>query len=401
MRFIQDDQFSRNNFDLVRLIAAILVVYGHAFAIMPPQPYEDALKELGLTAAHRVGLYMFFLVSGFLVTRAIERRADYVFFVKSRLLRIAPGLFVASLVSLAIAAPFSDWKISNSSHWRDAILFVTANTSLMTPIAGVDGFAVFPKNSLPQVINGSLWSIALEVKIYFFLFILHLSGILSTSRAVKIAAYVVVGGVLVLRPEWLTLQSGIHLTCASYFFAGSAAYQLRRFIPTHPALPAALVAVCIAASLGGVPASLKVPIVHASIFLGVFAIAFGTRQVELPGDYSYGIYLYAFPIQQVIAAKLPALEPNLAFAVSMTLIVPLGVASWHLVESNMLKLKDAPLNHPLLGAFLVGFVLAFVATAYKLDSNPYAPAALLVAAAVIGSALRHAMSRRQTIRGSS
>ncbi|HRE15585.1 MAG TPA: acyltransferase [Rhodocyclaceae bacterium] len=386
MNFVRDEQFFKNNFDLVRLIAAVLVVYGHAYAIMPPQQHDDLIKSIGFAPAHRVGLYMFFLVSGFLVTRAIERRPDYIFFIKSRLLRIVPGLFVSAIFALLIVAPFSAWEINNISHWRDSILFVVANTTMFFPIAGVDGFEIFQSNNLPKVINGSLWSIALEARIYFFLLLLHVSRALSSSMVLKLSTYVVVGAVLFLNPTYLQINpDSIHLTCAMYFFVGSLSYQFRKYIPTSLIFPVIFLLLCVISGFGDYfPVEMRRFFVHVSIFFIVFSIAFGSRPIVLPGDYSYGIYLYAFPIQQVVASEYPKISPDQAFGLAMLFILPAGVLSWHFVEFNMMKLKDKNLSDPLLFAFILFIVINFFIAMYLLKSDISIAIALLILAIILG-----------------
>ena len=395
LKFIRDEQFAKNNFDLVRLAAALLVVYGHAYAIMPPQTYEDVMKVIGFAPAHRVGLYMFFLVSGFLVTRAIEARRDYRFFIKSRLLRLVPGLCVSAVVTLALVAPYSSWHIVNTSHWRDAMLYVIANSTLFSPIAGVDGFGIFQNNPLPNVINGSLWSIALEARLYFLLLLLHASGALTSSGKIKTATYTLIAIGLFAKSEWLGLRpDSVHLTCAAYFYAGSLSYQLKHYIPTSPIVPATLFMSCLTIVLlsAQVPDELRRYIAHATVYFFVFALAFGSRPISLPGDYSYGIYLYSFPIQQIIAAEFPNISPGLAFGLSMTIILPAGVLSWHCVEERALKLKKKQSSSLIF--LTIAFAISFVVAQRWMGTDMLPLLALLLLALASRSVLAVARTRK-------
>ena len=74
-----------------------------------------------------------------------------------------------------------------------------------------------------------------------------------------------------------------------------------------------------------------------SVVLGPYVLLCLARALaglgRLPGDFSYGVYVYAFPCQQMLAALLGKdLQPWSFFGLSLLLVLPLGVASWYLVE---------------------------------------------------------------------
>ncbi|HJT97764.1 MAG TPA: hypothetical protein VJ696_05560, partial [Rhodanobacteraceae bacterium] len=78
--------------------------------------------------------------------------------------------------------------------------------------------------------------------------------------------------------------------------------------------------------------------------LFVFWFAYGTRWRGFNrfGDYSYGIYLWAFPMQQVAASLAPSLPSLLNTVAGFVGALPLAVASWHLIEKPALRLKQRP-----------------------------------------------------------
>lgn len=346
-----------NNFDLARLIAALLVVFGHSFALNVTSG-TDIFRLLHFTSAHRSGLYMFFLMSGFLLTQSIERGADPVFFIKSRLLRLVPGLAVSLIVTLFLIAPFSSWFPFGPAFLKEAARFFLTNLSFLGTESG--NFGVFAQNRVPGAVNGSLWSIAWEVKCYLLLFTLLISGVLR-RRSTKWAAYGVGSCLVFLFPAflWEEARGSIYHICVCFFWVGSILYQARNYVPYHWVLPVAGVA-AIYGLTDVIPSDTLNFLRWAVIALTPFSIAFCLKPIKLPGDYSYGIYVYAFSIQQILAQLYPALPPLEAFGVSMMLILPLAVLSWHLIESKMLRFKNVPLKSRSNLVFLCGFGLVFV-----------------------------------------
>lgn len=362
-KFINDQSKRNNNFDLARLIAALLVVYGHGFAINDSGGYSDILRAVKFTSSHRVGVYMFFLISGYLVTQSIERNYEPLFFIRSRLLRIVPGLFVSLVVTLLIILLISNVSIVNLLFSRDAIRFLVMNSSLIDTVSG-NFQGVFEGNKIPGVVNGSLWSIKWELKCYFILFFMLISGA-NTNKFVKIICYLFVFLLVFAFPVslWKAEFLSINHICVGFFLAGSLVYQCRNYFPISSIFPmVGFLAIYVLFPFVS-PGILDCLRWFTVIFL-TFSIAFCMKPLKLPGDYSYGIYLYAFPIQQVVATMSPALNPYLAFGFSLILIIPLAVLSWHLVESKMLKLKLTPLWEARSLLFLMVFSVVFLLALY-------------------------------------
>ena len=158
----------RNNFDALRLVAAASVMFSHAFLIADGTQNNEWLIRLtgnqsilGLT-----GVFVFFAVSGFLVTQSYEQTRDPLRFVAKRALRIFPGLFVATVISAFVLAPLVTTLRPSAYFSQPApYLYVLGNTLLDQTVHELPG-VMFVNNPVGLEINGSLWTLRFEVMMY-------------------------------------------------------------------------------------------------------------------------------------------------------------------------------------------------------------------------------------------
>jgi peptidoglycan/LPS O-acetylase OafA/YrhL len=284
----------RNNFDALRLLGAFLVLISHQFALSGrPEPIFVGEHSFG-----NLGVLIFFSISGYLVTASWLKDPDIRRFAARRALRIVPALCVSIPLTLAVIAAL-----------------------------GLTGFPGNPRH----LANGSLWTIPYEVYCYALLLV---AGVAtrhpSIVLAVGIFVYFVLSG----------LQSGESiLACFGLFFAAGSllrAYPyLRKPLPTLSFLVTGCVLVHIDQTKLGL--ALVVPVL--TVAIGVRSWA-GLRDIPGIGDLSYGIYIYAWPVQQIGVALMGRQMPYLALlSVTLPVTLALAAASWHLVEKKALRFK--------------------------------------------------------------
>lgn len=294
---------SSNSFDAIRLVLASLVVLEHAY-YMPFNGYEYEplfIFSRGQTDFGTLAVNFFFVVSGFLITRSwlLTKRPTRYF--QKRIARICPGFFAASIVTIIIAAAASGDLLEFFSAFRARV------TALQ--ILSLNRSGPF----LPTgIVDGTLWTIKYEFDCYLLIALLGVCGILTRAAAMAVFAtfalcYALQGlGYLVIPPidhgiaALLVSNPVLWPRLFSYFFAGAAFYLWRAAIPKSGMLTvAALVAVMLGLRYG---AAEPILILAGTYF--IFWIALSTSAVpRLRGkrvDLSYGIYLFAFPIQQLL-----------------------------------------------------------------------------------------------------
>lgn len=280
----------KNNFDGIRIIASVLVLCSHMFALSGR--WEP--RFLGDHSFGNLGVLIFFSISGYLVTASWVSDPDSKRFLIRRFLRIIPGLFVAVIVS-----------------------YITIR------LLGLSGF---PKNPL-HAFNGSLWTIPYEI--YFYLFICVI-GVLTNSFSLMLLFGAFVA--FTFLPESFLSYFGL-------FFAGGA------ILKQYPVLRKGTFLIAFAA-MSLVYLWLDNTIIGLAFIIPPLTIWVGTQswpilnKAGIFGDLSYGIYIYAWPVQQIIVALL---GKNTSYfqllATSLLAVLLLAWLSWHFVEKPSLNLK--------------------------------------------------------------
>lgn len=332
----------RNNFTALRILFAWLVLYGHSFAITR-QGVVDPLKSLfqGSTWIGEVAVSGFFAISGFLVAASFARRGFFDYAV-SRMLRIYPALVVCVVLTVLVIGPlFTSLPVSdyfaNAGTWD-----YLWNATLLQPIEWrLPG--VF-EELRRYAVNGSLWTLPVEVSCYILLAVAGVAGLLHSRPLTNltIIALVLYGSqhfsdlpLIGFREKWSRP--------AIFFLWGVAFYANRERFPLHGGL--ALVAAMTAwFSLGESWFLLAFPPTFGYL---VFYLAYRSPFLNIDGrigDISYGMYIYAWPAQQMVVSWFPAEGPYFNTALATLLVVPAALLSWHGLEKPALKLKGRLLS---------------------------------------------------------
>ncbi|MDB6155513.1 MAG: Acyltransferase 3 [Chthoniobacteraceae bacterium] len=357
------ERVERNNsFTFLRLIFALSVVVAHSFALGrfgldPLQRASHRQTDLG-----SLGVICFFIVSGYLIT-ASALRLPIRRFALNRCARILPGFFAVQLLTVFVLVPaVIQWAYPGVAGYWDcfvlepdsAISYLTRNAFLFVEQYKIS--FVFTRNPGNVAVNGSLWSLGPEAFCYLCLALLALCHGLR-HRFVSVLVFVAVYAVhvfatanpaafmkllLPLGEGQVQMLNNPNVRSAFLgFAAGMLFFQFRERVKWNGWLfGGALLGLCGALFLKGF--SYTWPFFLPYI---VFALAFNLpfKRMERWGDFSYGIYIYAFPIQQCLAMPgvfpqgLPALGVGLFTTFSIVLSCLAGVASWYLIEAPVLR----------------------------------------------------------------
>jgi peptidoglycan/LPS O-acetylase OafA/YrhL len=328
-----------NNFQLIRLLAASFVVLFHSYALTSRwthEPLWQLAPELNFGA---LGVKIFFVISGFLVTQSWLARRQVVPFVAARALRIYPALVAATLFTIVLAGA------STSLPWREYLAHpqtvdyawrVALGWEMVYRLPGA-----FPANPFPHDVNGSLWTLPIELRLYVALLLAGVVGLLA-RRGAWLAALCAMAVAFAWQPDWFPLAPNDRVVreLALLFALGSLAYAWRDALPLSLAGAAAAV-LLIAVNPGGLPRGA----LFAPLLAYVVLVAAYHPRVVLPaanriGDYSYGLYVYSFPVQQTLMQRWPALEPAGLFALSLPAALAVAALSWHALERPALTRKS-------------------------------------------------------------
>lgn len=340
MRLVERTGGRDNNFNLIRFAAATAVVFFHSYALtnrFGDEPLARLAPELNFGV---VGVKAFFFVSGFLVTRSYLQHPRIAAFASARALRIYPGLVCATLVSIVLAAWSSALPLGTFLAHPQTLDYAWRTATALDVRYFLPG--AFVSNPYPNGVNGSLWTLPVELRLYLVVAVAGVVGLLTRKLLWTIAVACVVAFYAALPERFPLVDLGGPVTrqLALLFALGSLAYVWQSRIALS--LPAALVALFLIAwnPAGAGRGVLFDPLLGYLLLVIAYHPRLAWPAFNRIGDYSYGLYVYSFPIQQTLAARIAGLEPMGLFATSFPLTLALAALSWHVVEKPALGLKS-------------------------------------------------------------
>jgi peptidoglycan/LPS O-acetylase OafA/YrhL len=347
-----------DSFGFLRLVLALLVIFGHCFPLGGFDIEFVSSLTRGQVSPDSLAVKSFFILSGFLLAHALRNHHSLPRFAVRRIFRIMPAFWVCLLVTsfvmvpvlarLLAPFPISYWE-SLTMGDRNALTFVANNAFLHIQQWKI--LPLFAENKVPLIINGSLWTLPCEALCYLLLGLSALVGLVKRRRAALLgfALLYLPFVIAIFQPiprlpgrsalptilNWSIHPTGHGLLLA--FVAGVAAHSVTGGKPfwnrTH--FSAALLALLLSFWLGGF--ALLWPFVLPYLLLSL-AYRLPFQSVGKFGDFSYGTYLYAFPIQQCLYTfNVNQAGFVIYFATAAVLSVACGALSWHLVERPAIK----------------------------------------------------------------
>ncbi len=287
-----------NGFDALRLFAALLVIFGHAFRLTGEEGTAFAYSGLATT-----GVKIFFVISGYLVAASWLRDPHLGRFLQRRFLRIMPGLAAVVVLTAFVFGPVLT-SLPLGVYFADPRTWFYLTNIAFYPADQLPG--VFTANAAPNEVNGSLWSLPAEISMYLLLPIA--AGIsFALTRAYRLFAIAAIVFVLVAvfvvvpAPEfrnWLVYGTRVWawFSVAAFFFIGACYTLCRwdRFLNRGVALVLLMALIVIPAP----PVFAELLLVAA---LPYIVLSFGTAPAPLGGaltrhgDYSYGLVSLCLP----------------------------------------------------------------------------------------------------------
>jgi peptidoglycan/LPS O-acetylase OafA/YrhL len=285
-------------FDALRVILSISILCFHSASIAGERG-DPAAGPAGYVAALLVPA--FFAVSGFLVIASAIRVGSLATFLTFRGLRILPALFTEVVITAMIVGPLAT-KLNWFSYFTDPEFFAYFRNLIGNVHFNLPG--VFSDNPM-KAVNASLWTIRPEIVCYLALALillaqLHKSTTFFAGLTCALFAAMVTLSMMQSSGPW-GMTFAAQAKYFFYFIAGNLAYHLRYRIPFNLTLLAfAAVASIVLLQSPGWEILAAFPLVYCTVFAGLVPLPmFG---IFSRGDYSYGIYLFAYPIQQLVAS---------------------------------------------------------------------------------------------------
>ncbi len=338
----------KNNFDFLRLMFSFWVVYSHAFP-QTGQRYLDWLfRHSGQVTFSKIGVAGFFVISGYLVFQSMERSSTWLGFLWKRFLRLYPAFIVVLLLTV-ILGPIV-YQNAETPYWQNSEVFsyIHRNLRLYPMQYGISG--IFSQNPMPDYINGSLWTLVYEFSSYLFLALIFMvrknRKLLLLALLTTFAFYMY--AVVFPNPKIDNWQYGIiqgfhFVELGAYFVAGSLLgfFKVEKWRADikNALIILSFLAIIISLTFGAYKYVGHFALPLFSILFGLASYPIINQVKDKIGDISYGMYIYAFPIQQTLSYYYPKLSPEGSWIFGGLLAGLFGYASWHLIEKRALKFK--------------------------------------------------------------
>lgn len=347
-----------NAFGLLRLVLASMVIFNHAFPLGDMGEDPTWTMSRGQASLGSFAVLGFFAVSGYLIGKSAGR-LDTLQYFWHRALRIFPAYWIALIVGAFVVGPIVWWargddvtKYVNLSA-GGPIHYVWANANLTIESYGVhDIFTSTTPYGLQvgaSVLNGSIWTLIYEWRMYVVVAVLALAGLLTRNRVALLVCVAGLGAILLAETAspgmvatYVPLLNDPQLRVLSFvFLLGStfAAYR-DKIVLDHRLGVFAIIAVAVTLRYGGFVVFGHIAVVYGILYLAA-ALPGPLKRIGSVNDYSYGIYVYGFLVQQTLAYVGVHRWGYWPYVV-IALAISWGLAwlSWHGVEKRALAIKS-------------------------------------------------------------
>jgi peptidoglycan/LPS O-acetylase OafA/YrhL len=325
---------NRNNFDFIRFIAASSVIISHSVPLTNNgSSYINELTK-GQIDLGAISVNTFFVISGYLILSSYIRMQSIPKYLLARVLRIYPALIVVSIFTALIVGPIvtklSLYEYFNSNNtW---LYLFNTTVPISSPVFSLPGFYT-GCGHYTDAVNGSIWTIGWEVKCYLLVIIIGFLRLLNKNLVLTITSVMVLyyG---VLNHEEIRLYT--------YFFIGMCFYLFKENIRYKYFITGiALISIFLACFFGKY---LNLTLLIAGSYL-LFGFSFSKKikfyHFGKYGDFSYGIYLYGFLIQQLVMIYFHgSMNNTLNYMISLPIAVMCGIASYFCIEKPCMNLKN-------------------------------------------------------------
>lgn len=343
---MQQQTVHRNNFDFLRLLLSSFVIISHSYALLGMEDQEPLKKLTGMVFSG-IGVSGFFVLSGMLIYQSVVNSPGVGVFIRKRFLRIFPGLAVVVLLSTFVLGLLVT-NLPLGAYLRDTATYkyLLKNIFLIPSDNLLPG--VFRNNPRPEI-NGSLWTLRYEVLCYMgMLLFFAIPKRMHKAGALLIYGLALSGMLLLtLKPGIVSAGLAYHLdnlfTLTTYFYSGVLlALWPQVWKPyVRTIFPIALIVLALFMWLQ--PSWMS----WASVWIyPLLLISFGSQyspalQVgNKIGDISYGTYIYAYPIQQLLIAS-GVREVGWLLLWSLLCSWLAGWCSYHFIEKQFIYRKKA------------------------------------------------------------
>lgn len=328
----------KNNLNLVRLLAAMAVIYGHSFGLIPNPAGLDIIYHITGVYAAEWGVKTFFFLSGLLVVNSILSDRNVYSYMIKRVMRIWPALIFVVIGTVFIIGPINT-QLPLNEYFSNTDLYFYIKSILTFDIFGKNNIGlpgIFEHNPFPVAVNAPLWTISIEVFAYVVILALYLIGAFNQRFALIVFLVFLVDSLL---PErlifWWMPRDDFNLGAIPFCFAlGGLLAVCKDQVRIDFSVVFGFVVLALLFRGGEYHKYL----VYTTMFMLYFsALPVIVRLPKIP-DISYGVYLWGWPVQQTMVNFFPTMNYWGNLLVTYVTVCVLALISWFLVEKPSIRL---------------------------------------------------------------
>ena len=328
---------NNNNLDIFRVVAASLVVYGHAGAIAPGSNWTDFVIYLvGFDYSGSLAVKTFFFLSGLVVTNSLVNNSDIPGFIVNRAFRIFPALIAVVLISAILIGPLLS-SLSFHQYFTDGEVYSYIVNNIMFKTTYILP-GVFNDNPYPSAVNGSLWSLAYEIALYIGLLALYFIGIFKSRIALFALFFLFLLDPLISNKLLFTYRPVNHEI--DYLLPCFAIGAMFACFKEHLSINMFSVLFLLFGFLYFKGTIIQAYCFYVFLFVSILYLSSRSWFIRFKPskDLSYGVYLWGFVIQQTLIYCFPGQGPATNALASLVVTFVIAWGSWHFIERPAIQL---------------------------------------------------------------
>jgi peptidoglycan/LPS O-acetylase OafA/YrhL len=343
---MEQNERQNNNFDFLRVFAALCITLTHSFNLLGLFSLEPLMKfTKNKIDFSFIGLCIFFSVSGFLIAKSADKSNTFLHYVWKRFLRIQPLLILVCLLTVFVVGPIFT-TLSTTNYFNN--LAVYSYFRNIMPIFGIQFVlpGVFNTNIGEAGINGSMWTLVVEERLYLLISLIFISKDLF-KKFFKV--FIVLLNILyvlhsaVFHKTLIPYLNGAHIFYAIIFLNAAAYYFFKiDFFKIPYKFTLIVILICFVIGLLYFKNEYSLLLTVIPFLILLFAHLKGNLNFTGKfGDLTYGIYIFSFPVQQIfIKLNFIRNNPYLLFVYTLLIVIPIAFFCWHLIEKKLMAKKN-------------------------------------------------------------
>ena len=334
MRLSETPVKKSENLHLMRFIASVMVIFGHSYALSGCELKSDFVDRHtnGIISIGGIVVTLFFLCSGYLISKSVMRTDKFLSYIKARIIRLLPPLAFVVFAAIIVGAVIT--RLSPLEYFTSLKTYKYLLNAVMIPVHELPG--VFENNAYDATVNGALWTLPVEFACYIACYIFYKSNLLDKKRFWYTAPFVLAA---VVFEKYVPGILGDMVRPCVFFYIGMFYYVYREHIVLNiKLLPLAAVLLTVGFIWPEFVKPAMIIFWPYVLFTIWFALPQCPKFLGNMGNISYGVYLWGFFVQQLLVFMWGGSMPRLLnFVLGSAISIYMGTLTFYITEKPFSK----------------------------------------------------------------